>query len=45
MASVKIAAAFALCALSYYNFLQTYNKKINKKTMAKKVIVDDSSAS
>ncbi len=40
MARVKIAAAFALCALSYYNFLHTYNQKINKKKMAKKEMVD-----
>ncbi len=33
MARVKIAAAFALCAPSYYNFLH------------KKEMVDDSSAS
>ncbi len=30
MARVKMAAAFALRALSYYNFLHTYNKKKKK---------------
>ncbi len=41
---VKIVAAFALCAVSYYNFLDIYNPKKKKETMAKKEMVDDSSA-
>ncbi len=36
MARVKIAAAFALCALSYYHFLHTYNQKIKIKTRGEK---------
>ncbi len=36
MASVKIAAAFAFCARSYYNFLHTCNKKNKNKKPCEK---------
>ncbi len=45
MVRVKVVAAIALCAQSYYNFLHTYNKKFKKKKKAKKEMVDDSTAS